>query len=170
MNSQYKLGQQLAHHEYLRQQLAERFPDADEETLRDTLEGMTDLTDMLAELIRSLLEDQALVTGLKQRMADMRERYTRLEDRIEKKRDLACTTMDRASLKKITESDFTLSLRAGRPGMNITDESVIPGEFWIPQEPKLDRNKLRLALAAGEPGIFGAALTNAPPTISVRTK
>ena len=100
MNSQYKLGQQLVHHEYLREQLAERFPDADEETLRDTLEGMTDLTDMLAELIRSSLDDKALVTALKQREADMKERRERFENRAQKKRDLVEATMERAHIGK----------------------------------------------------------------------
>ena len=35
-------------------------PDADEDILRDTLEGMTKLAEMLAEVVRSCLEDQSL--------------------------------------------------------------------------------------------------------------
>ncbi len=169
MANKFKLGQQLAHHEYLREQLVEKFPDADEETLRDTLEGMTDLNDMLAELIRSSLEDYSLVMGLKQRMADMRERCSRLEDRIKKKRDLVCMTMDRANLKKITEPDFTLSLRASRPAVQIVDDSAIPPEYWVQQAPKLDRVGIGSALHSGAT-VLGATLTNAPPTVSVRTK
>ncbi len=169
MTNSYKLGQQLAHHEYLREQLAEKFPDADEETLRDTLEGMTDLNDMLATLVRSSLDDKAFVTALKQRMADMKERCERFEARAQKKRDLVCMTMDRANLKKITESDFTLSLRAGKPNLLVTDESAIPTEYWMQQAPKLARKDLGYALTAGK-SIPGATLTNASPTISVRTK
>jgi hypothetical protein len=169
MNSQYKLGQQLAHHEYLREQLAERFPDADEDTLRDTLEGMTDLTDMLAEMIRSSLDDKALVTALKQREADMKERRERFETRAQKKRDLVWSMMERADIKKIAVPDLTASLRASRPSVVVSEHTNIPSGFWISAEPKLDRNKLYIALRDGHE-IPGVALTNSPPTLSVRTK
>ena len=169
MNSQYKLGQQLAHHEYLREQLAERFPDADEETLCDTLEGMTDLTDMLAELIRSSLDDKALVTALKQREADMKERRERFEARAQKKRDLVWSMMERADIKKIAAPDFTAGLRAGKPKVLVAIESELPGYYWLPQDPKLDRNALYRDLVAGA-DVPGAVLANAPPTLSVRTK
>ena len=169
MTNEYKLGQQLAHHEYLREQLAEKFPDADEETLCDTLEGMTDLTDMLAELIRSSLDDKALVTALKQREADMAERRVRFETRAEKKRDLAWSTMERADIKKIAMPDFTASLRKSQPAVSIADENEIPPRYWVRPDPKLDRAAINAALKAGV-SVPGATLANAPPTLSVRTK
>ena len=169
MNSGYKLGQELAHHEYLRKQLAERFPDADEETLLDTLEGMTDLNDMLAEIIRSSLDDKALVTALKQREADMKERRERFEIRSQKKRDLIFAVMERADIKKIAMPDFTAGLRKSKTAMRIIAEDMIPQSYWLPQPPKLDRAKIYAALQAGTK-IAGAMLTNAPPTLSIRTK
>jgi hypothetical protein len=45
--------QELSHHEYLRCQLRREFPEADEETLNDTLEGMTNLPEMLGAVSRS---------------------------------------------------------------------------------------------------------------------
>ena len=171
MSSQFKIGQQLAHHEYLREQLAEKFPNEDAVTLRDTLEGMTDLTDMLTELIRSSLDDKALVTALKQRMADMKERCDRFETRAQKKRDLVWSTMERADIKKIAVPDLTVGLRVGRVSLKVTDEKIIPSQFWVPQDPKLNRAEL-LRQLEGHEGITipGATLTNAPPTLSVRTK
>ena len=56
---------ELTHHRYLRERLEAAFPDADEETLMDTLEGMTSLTDSLAELLRSSQEDQSLASALR---------------------------------------------------------------------------------------------------------
>lgn len=169
MTSDWKIGQELGQHEYLRGQLAEKFPDVDEETLRDTLEGMTDLTDMLAELIRSSLDDKALVTALKQREADMQERRKRFETRAEKKRDLVWTVMERANIKKINAPDLTASLRAGKPKVMVAVESEVPGMYWLPQDPKLDRNGLYRDLVSGTE-IPGATLANAPPTLTVRTK
>jgi hypothetical protein len=48
---------------YLRQKLIEAFPDADDDTIRDTLEGITTLHELIAEIIRSALVDEALQTG-----------------------------------------------------------------------------------------------------------
>ena len=56
---QPNLIHELSHHQYFRDKLQEEFPDADEDTLRDTLEGMTNLTDMLGAVLRSQLDDLA---------------------------------------------------------------------------------------------------------------
>ncbi len=89
---------QLTHHQYLRERLEAAFPDADEETLMDTLEGMTSLTDSLGELLRSCQEDQSLASALRSRMSDMQERCSRFEERARKKRELVCTVMEEAEL------------------------------------------------------------------------
>ncbi len=133
------LQQELTHHRYLRERLEAAFPDADEETLMDTLEGMTSLTDSLAELLRSSQEDQNLASALRSRMSDMQERCSRFEERARKKRKLVCTVMEEADLKKLTEPDFTVSLRPARAPLMIIDEAAIPGDYWKPQSAKLDR-------------------------------
>ncbi len=160
---------ELTHRQYLRERLEAAFPDADEETLRDTLEGMTSLTDSLAELLRSSQEDQSLASALRSRLADMQERCSRFEERARKKRELVCTVMEEADLKKLTEPDFTVSLRPARAPLMIIDEAAIPGDYWRPQPAKLDRMGLISALGAGR-DIAGAVLGNPPMTISVRTK
>ncbi len=165
----HPLLHQLAHHKYLREKLEAEFPDADDETLRDTLEGMTSLTEMLAEVLRSQLEDQAFASALRARMADMQERLSRLDERARKKRELVTSVMEQADLKKLMEPDFTVSLRPSRPPLTIIDEEAIPGDFWKPQAAKLDRQGLISALGAGR-DIPGAVLGNPAMTISVRTK
>ncbi len=166
---QPRMMTELTHHRYLRERLAAAFPDADEETLMDTLEGMTSLTDSLAELLRSSQEDQSLASALRSRMADMQERYSRFEERARKKRVLVCTVMEEAELKKLTEPDFTVSLRPSRAPLMIIDEAAIPGDYWMPQPTKLDRMGLISALSNGR-DIAGAVLGNPPMTIAVRTK
>ncbi len=160
---------ELTHHRYLRESLEAAFPDADEETLVDTLEGMTSLTDSLAELLRSSQEDQSLASALRSRMSDMQARGGRFEDRARKKRELVCTVMEEAELKKLMEPDFTVSLRPARAPLMIIDEAAIPGDYWKPQPAKLDRMGLISVLGAGR-DIAGAVLGNPSMTISVRTK
>ena len=164
-----KLSIELTHPRYLRERLEAAFPDADEETLMDTLEGMTSLTDSLAELLRSSLEDQTFASALRGRMADMQERGGRFEDRARKKRELVCNVMEEAELKKLMEPDFTVSLRPARAPLMIIDEEAIPGDYWKPQPAKLDRMGLISALSGGR-DIAGAVLGNPAMTISVRTK
>ncbi len=159
----------LTHHGYLRERLEAAFPDADEETLMDTLEGMTSLTDSLAELLRSSQEDQTFASALRSRMADMQERCARFEERVLKKRQLVCTVMEEADLKRLVEPDFTVSLRPARAPLTIIDEAAIPGDYWKPLPAKLDRMGLISALSNGR-DIPGAVLGNPPMTISVRTK
>ncbi len=170
MTNEYELDRHLRHHEYLRQQLAEQFPDVDEETLRDTLEGMTDLTDMLGELIRSSLDDRAFVEALKQREADMRERRERFENRAQKKRALVEAIMERADIQKIAEADFTAGMRAGKHKVMVIDERSIPERFWEPQPLKLNKVALLVALQANADAVAGATLNNPKPVLSVRTK
>jgi hypothetical protein len=168
MNHQ-RLSQEVLHYAYLRERLVADFPDADEECLRDTLEGLTNLTDMLAEVLRSALDDQAFGSALRSRIGDMQARLSRIEERARKKRDLVCSVMERADVRKMTEPDFTVSLRPSRAPLVVTDEEVIPGDYWKAQAPKLDRQGLIAALSAGR-DVPGALLGNAPMTISVRTK
>ncbi len=166
---QYAVRHELTHHRHLRERLEVAFPDADEETLMDTLEGMTSLTDSLAELLRSSQEDQSLALALRSRMADMQERFSRFEARARKKRELVTSVMEQADLKKLMEPDFTVSLRPARAPLMIIDEAAIPGDYWKPQPARLDRMGLISALSNGR-DIAGAVLGNPPMTISVRTK
>jgi Siphovirus Gp157 len=159
----------LRHHELLRQQVVAEFPAIDDETLRDTVEGLTNLPEVLARILRSHLDDLALLAALRSRILDMQERFTRLETRADKKRALVASVMERADIKKLTEPDFTASLRQVSPGLVVIDEREIPELFWRPQPPKLDRKSLLAALNAGQ-AVPGATLGNGSTTITVRTR
>lgn len=153
----------------LRRQLIEADPEIDETTLADTLEGATNLHEAIAALIRSALDDEDLISALKVRLEAYRQRLDRLGQRIKTKRMLAQSTMEEAGIDKILEPDFTLSLRKASPALVVTDEASIPEWFWIPQPAKLDRRALLEALKAGTT-VTGAELSNAPRSLSVRTK
>jgi len=154
---------------YLRQKLLEAFPDADDETIRDTLEGITTLHELIAEIIRSALLDEALQSGLRLRLQDMKERLSRLETRSVKKRELVIDAMQEAGLRKIEQPDFTASARNGPPSLVVFAEERVPENYWVPQPPKLDRQALLGDLKQGD-GIPGVQLSNPKPVLSVRTK
>jgi hypothetical protein len=162
-------GSEVGRYKLLRDQLLEQIPDLDAETLADTLEGITDLREVLAELVRSALEDEALAGGLATRLAEMRARAQRLEARAEKKRALALRAMTEAEIQTLLVPDFTASLRRAAPALEVLTEELIPDAYWKPQPAKLDRQTLLAALKSGVQ-IDGAALAAPQVQLSVRTK
>jgi hypothetical protein len=153
----------------IRDRLRAEDPQIDEQTLADTVEGLTDLHEILAAIIRAALADEALATGLKGRIAEMEDRLNRLQDRAGKRRQLAKDVMIELDLKKLTAADFTASIRPGMPALMVIDEAAVPSIYWEPREPRLNRQGLAADLKQGA-AITGVALSNPEPVLSVRTK
>ena len=167
MNS--PLMHEIQLHEHLRKQLTETYSDIDEETLCDTLEGMTSLHEKLAAVIRSQQYDSDISKALKERIGEMRGRLKRFENRIEKKRELVTYVMECADIRKLNEPDFSASLRLVPPSLHVIDETAVPEKFWSPQPAKLDRQALLAHLKANQ-SISGVSLNNGAQTVSIRTK
>src|SRR5262245_17454015 len=163
------LNREVETYKLLLEKLSNSFPEADDETLADTLEGITDLHEMIAAVIRSALVDEAFQAGLRTRLEEMRQRLARLEARAAKKREVALEAMCETGLKKLEQPDFTASTRAGLPPLVVVAEELIPPDYWMPQPPKLDRQYL-LARLKGGGEVTGAQLGNPKPTLAVRTK
>ena len=144
-------------------------PELDEQTLADTVEGLTDLHEILAAIVRAALADEALATGLKGRIAEMQERLERLQERAAKRRQIVKDTMVELDLKKLTAPDFSVSIRPGMPALLVIDEAAVPSIYWEPREPRLDRQGLLAELKQGAE-ITGVTLSNPEPVLSVRTK
>ena len=157
------------HYRSLRDRIRAQDPQIDEQTLADTVEGLTDLHEIVTAIIRSALADEALATGLKSRMADMQERLDRLQDRASKRRQIAKDVMVELDLKKITAPDFTVSIRPGMPSLLVLDEAAVPSIYWQPVAPRLNRQELLSELKEGA-DIKGVTLSNTEPVLSVRTK
>ena len=77
--------------------------------------------------------------------------------------------MAEAEIPKLTEADFTASLRAGAPTLNVITEDKIPAAYWKPQPPKLDKQGILSALKTGA-AVEGASLLPPQMQLSVRTK
>jgi hypothetical protein len=153
----------------LKSRLHAEFAAVDAETMADTLEGITDLHEMIAAVIRSALVDEALHAGLRFRLDDMRVRLSRFELRVSKKRQLALEAMIEVGLGKLEQPDFTAFTRAGSPALVVIAEEKIPGAFWLPQPPKLDRQAILGELKRGIE-IPGTEMSNPKPVLNVRTK
>jgi hypothetical protein len=144
-------------------------PTIDEQTLADTVEGLSDVHEILGAIIRAALADQALATGLDGRIGEMQARRDRLQDRATKRRQIAKDVMVDLDLKKLSAPDFTASIRPGTPALMVIDEAAVPSIYWEPREPRLKRQELANDLKQGAE-IAGVALSNPEPVLSVRTK
>lgn len=153
----------------LAEELKASFADIDDETLTDTLEGLSELPDLLKAVVRSSLLDEAFAVGLKGRLVEMKARLDRLVERSSRKRELVCSSMVRSGLAKLMAEDFAVSLRQGLPRIEILDEAKVSYPFLIPQAPKLDRAAMLLALKRGE-AVEGACLIEGQPHLQVRVK
>lgn len=153
----------------LRERLLSEIPDLDETTLMDTLDGCSDLKEMLAAVIRSALDDEAMAEALGARLQDMKRRLERYQVRAGKARDIVLAAMNDGGIAKLVEPDFTASLRSGAVSVEVVSEKNVPPAFWKPQPPKLDRAALLNALKMGNE-VAGAVLSEPKLQLSVRTK
>jgi len=152
----------------LREGLLRDHPDIDEETLRDTLDGMTGAADLVESLIMDSEEDKALVAGLKDHIAALTRRKERIADRAAKRKAAALTLMQELGLKKLVRPAFTVTVSAGPAGTRIVDEAALPSWAWRPQPAVLDTQTIRARLLAGEE-VPGAALSNGAEHLRVLT-
>jgi hypothetical protein len=157
------------HYKAVRERLAAEDPSLDEQTLADTVEGLTDLHEILEAVIRAALADEALASGLKGRIGEMEDRLRRLQDRASKRRQIAKEVMTELDLKKLQAADFTASIRSGLPSLVVINENEIPSIYWEPRDPKLNRTSLIADLKQGSE-VSGASLSNPEPVLSVRTR
>jgi Gp157 protein len=157
------------HYKAVKDRLRAEDPSLDEETLADTVEGLTDVHEILASIVRAALADEALAAGLKGRIGEMEDRLSRLQERAAKRRQIAKEVMAELDIKKLQAPDFTASLRPGMASLVVIDEASVPSIYWEPRPPKLDRVGLLADLKQGT-DIAGAALSNPEPILSVRTR
>jgi hypothetical protein len=157
------------HYQAVRDHIKAREPDIDEQTLADTVEGLTELPDIVEAIIRSALVDEALAKGLRCRIAEMQDRLARLQDRASKRRAIAKDVMVEIDLKKINAPDFTASVRPGLPALLILNEEDVPPTYWQPSEPHLNRQELARDLKQGVE-VAGATLSEPDHVLSVRVR
>jgi hypothetical protein len=141
----------------------------DPQLILDMIEGETDLNEAVAVIYEEMVDDIAMAAGIEAFSKTLTERHSRLLKGIETRRGLILMAMDRAGMETIKTPLATITVRDTPKTAVITDEAMIPAQFWKPQDPKLDKKALTDALKDGAE-VPGATLSNGGITLSVRTK
>lgn len=140
----------------------------DPQALADTLDGETDLKDVLVGIMRQADLDEALASGVDARMDELNQRRQRFLNRYTKRRALIQWAMEEAGIGKIEAPDFTLSLSKGSASVVVTDENALPDRFVrVTTTKSPDKTAIGAALKAKEP-VPGATLSNPGMRLTVR--
>lgn len=139
----------------------------DAEAIASTVEGETDLHEVLIRAVARVVELNGMLDGIGRIVADLAARKDRLQTQRDNLRTLIAVGMEAGQLKRIETGLATVSLRPVPPKVEVTNEAEIPPRFWKPQDPKLDKKALLDALKAKE-AIPGATLSNGGVTAAFK--
>lgn len=141
----------------------------DDRLVLDTVEGETDLFEVIDAALTEIDGCEVIIEGCKAKEADIKARRDRATDRREKVRAAIEQAIMIADIPtKIVRPTATLTLIKRAPGVVVDDEAKIPSEFFVPQPPKLD--KKALADAASERPIEGCHMDNGSVSLTIRRK
>lgn len=94
--------------------------------LPDFLEGETDLHKLITRLHEGIANDAGMVTGIKERKADLDARQKRLEARIDAQKGAIVMLMQAGQQSKVELPEVTYLLRDGKPKLVVTVPDAVP--------------------------------------------
>jgi len=162
----HELHQQTCAAKVLLEQLRDLEAD-DDDVVRDSIEGETDLHEAIEAAVKRLGDDLAAIEGLEAYIKKLDGRKARLKKRVDTTREAIANAMELARLPKMETPLATIAQKKVPPKVIIADEADIPSDFFKPQPPKLDKKAVMDALKAKQ-AVPGTQLSNGGTTISVR--
>lgn len=136
--------------------------DLDEQTVADTLEGMSGDVEAKATNTAMVLRNlEATALSIKEAEAAMAARRKAFENRAARLKDYLLANMMMAGIQKIECPHFRLSVRDNPPAVEVYEPGLIPAEFMRtpePPPPSPDKTAIKEALKAGR-DVPGCKLT-----------
>lgn len=144
-----------------------------EEEIRDAivnnLDDIEEKFEGYAKFIKNLESDIAGIKAEEKRLAERRRVYENTIDRMKRAMEDAMRTTGKTKFKK-DGGLFSFSLRKNPPKLEIDNPEEIPGRYFIPQLPTLDRKAMLEDLKAdiAPPDLTGVAHISQGESISIR--
>lgn len=142
--------------------------DFDEKLKLSTLEGETQLNEIVTALLNENENDEGVIEALKAQIEVRRDRKARFEHRIEARKQAIVSLMDAAALKKLPLPEATVSIRTLLPRPKVVDEEALPEAFTILVR-KPDTEAIAAAVENGA-SIPGVVMSNGGASLTVRRK
>jgi outer membrane protein TolC len=142
----------------------------DEQLKLSTLEGETELTEIVSLLLAENEDDEGNIGQVKSQIQARQERIARFERRIEARKNAIISLMDTANTTKLPLPEATVSLRTLRSRPKVFDPELLPDGFYsIVTTRKPDIEAIQAAFERRQP-IPGVTITNGGSSLSVRRK
>lgn len=131
----------------LRETLASMTDDVD--AIRDTIEGETNLHEVIARIDELILSDECLLDGIKAAKSSLDTRKERVEKRIDFYRGAIEQAMLIAEIRdKLELPTGTISLKKVPSKLEVTEEAKIASTFFTQPDPVLNKKAVLDALKA----------------------
>lgn len=120
------------------------------DNLEDTLESLEDAIEDKAENYAKVMKNiEAQIEAIKNEEKRLADRRKSLESSVKRLKDSLYESMKLTETKRIKSELFTFNIQNNPPSLNIEKEDAIPFEYYIPQQPKLDKKELLNAIKNG---------------------
>lgn len=124
--------------------------DLDPEVMKDTLDSINDAIESKAENIAKLVRNlESDVSACKEEEDRLKTKRQATENKVKWLKTYLEDNMKLTGKTKFKSGMFNFSIQKNPASVNITDEKIIPGEFLIPQPPKVDKTSLKEILKRG---------------------
>lgn len=124
--------------------------DLDSEVMKDTLDSIEDAIENKAENIAKLIRNlESDVSAYKEEEDRLKTKRQATENKVKWLKTYLEDNMKMTGKTKFKSGMFNFAIQKNPASVNITDEKIIPGEFLIPQPPKVDKTSLKEALKNG---------------------
>lgn len=128
--------------------------DMDEQTVADTLEGLSGSLETKALNVACFVRNlEATAEAIKNAEAQMSARRRAIERRAERIREYLKAQMERCAIFKIEAPYFTIAIRQNPSAVHVEAPELVPQEFMKtppPPEPAIDKKAVAEALKAGK--------------------
>jgi len=137
-------------------------PDIDEQAFMDTLEGiegaLEDKADGYAKVMKQL---EANADGLEAEIKRLQERKSLMAKNVDRMKSTLQKMMETTGKEKFKTELFSFHIQNNPPSlvMDSEDIEVIPMEYLVPQDPKIDKTKIKTDIKAGKEITFAHMVT-----------
>jgi len=123
----------------------------DEEQLQEALQAIDDEIEVKADGYAKVMKELEMQeNAIQEEVKRLSERKKHIKNNRDRMKESLANQMEILSKRKIKTDLFSFNIQANPPSLNVLDDRDIPKEFYIEQEPKLDRRELLQTLKRGD--------------------